>query len=99
LDPFGQAITFARVKGLIVSASAANANNVVIGGAASNAFTGVFGASTHTLAVRPGGLLVLTAPDASGYVVTAGTGDLLRVANSGGGTPVTYQIVVIGAAA
>ncbi|MEV0149107.1 MULTISPECIES: hypothetical protein [unclassified Nonomuraea] len=97
-DPFGVAITLARVKALFVAASAANANNVVIGAAASNAFVGPFGAATHTLAVRPGGLLALTAPDATGYAVTAGTGDLLRVANSGAGSSVTYQIVVIGAA-
>ncbi|MEV4059726.1 hypothetical protein [Nonomuraea dietziae] len=97
-DPFGAAITFARVKALLVAASPANANNVVIGGAASNQFVGPFGAGTHTLAVRPGGLLALTAPDATGYAVTAGTGDLLRVANSGAGSSVTYQIVVVGAA-
>jgi hypothetical protein len=97
-DAFGVAITFARVKALIVAAALGNANNVVIGGAASNQFVGPFGAATHTLAVRPGGLLALFAPDATGYAVTAGTGDLLKVANSGAGTPVTYQIVVVGAA-
>ncbi|GAA3077830.1 hypothetical protein [Streptosporangium carneum] len=97
-DPFGASITFARVKGLIVAAPLANANNVVVGGASSNPFVGPFGAGTHTVAVRPGGLLVLMAPDATGYAVTAGTGDLLKVANSGAGSSVTYQIVVIGAA-
>ncbi|MBX6382162.1 MAG: hypothetical protein IRZ07_04180 [Microbispora sp.] len=98
VDPFGGTITFARVKGLIVAAAAGNTNNVVIGGASSNGWVGPFGAADNTLAVRPGGLLVLMSPDATGYPVTAGTGDLLHVANSGAGSSVTYQIVVIGAA-
>jgi len=36
------------------------------------------------------------AADATTYAVTAGTGDLLKVANSAGGTSVTYDIVIIG---
>jgi hypothetical protein len=34
--------------------------------------------------------------DAIGWGVTAGTGDLLKVANSAGSTSVNYDIVVIG---
>ncbi|WP_233507239.1 hypothetical protein [Spongiactinospora gelatinilytica] len=97
-DPFGATITLARVKALIVSATVGNVNNVVLGGAASNGWVGPFGADTHTLAVRPGGVLALLAPDATGYAVTASTADLLHVANSGAGSGVTYQIVVVGAA-
>lgn len=99
VDAFGATITLARVKGLIVYAAAANTNDVVIGGASSNGWTGPFGGATHTLAVRPGGLLTLFAPGTTGYTVTAGTGDLLHVANSGAGSSVTYDVVVIGASA
>jgi hypothetical protein len=98
LDPFGAAITFARVKALLVAPAAANTNNVVVGAAATNPFLSWVGAGTHTVTVRPGGVLLLAAPDATAYAVTAGTGDLLRIANSGAGTSVTYDIVVIGAA-
>ncbi|RBQ21621.1 hypothetical protein DP939_02610 [Spongiactinospora rosea] len=97
-DPFGATITLARVKALIVSAAVGNVNNVVLGNAAANGWVGPFGAAEHTLAVRPGGVLALLAPDATGYAVTAGTADLLHVANSGAGSGVTYQIVVVGAA-
>jgi hypothetical protein len=99
IDAFGDTATFARVKGLIVRASDGNTNNVIIGAAASNQFVGFFGAGTHTVAVRPGGVFAIYAPDATGYAVTAGTGDLLRIANSSSGTPVTYDIVIIGASA
>lgn len=100
LDAFGAAITFARIKGLIISAAAANANNVVVGAASSNPWATLLGA-THTLTLRPGATVGLFAgaADATGYAVTAGTGDLLKVANSGAGTSVTYDVVLIGASA
>jgi hypothetical protein len=91
--------TFVRVKGLVIYAASANANNVIVGNAASNAWNTWVGASTHTVTVRPGGLLALWAPDGTAYAVTAGTGDILRIANSGAGTSVTYDIHVIGASA
>ena len=98
-DAFGDTATFARVKGLIVRAADGNTNNVVIGAAASNQFVGFFGASTHTVAVRPGGVFTIYSPDATAYAVTASTADLLRIANSSSGTAVTYDIVIIGASA
>lgn len=99
LDAYGAALAFARVKGLIVRATAANTNNVIVGNATSNGFVSWVGGAVHTVTVRPGGLLALFAPDAVAYIVTAATADLLRVANSAGGTPVTYDIVIVGASA
>lgn len=96
---FGAVLTFARVKGLIISAAAANTNNVVLGAAASNGFVSWVGAATHTVSIRPGGVLALFAPDAVAYAVTAGTADQLHVANSGAGTGVTYDVILIGASA
>jgi hypothetical protein len=101
VDPFGATITFARIKALLIAAAAGNTNNVIVGGAATNQFLTWVGAGTHTVVVRPGGVLALLAggADATGYAVTAGTGDLLRIANSAGGTSVDYDIVLIGASA
>lgn len=98
-DALGAALTFARVKGIFLRAAVGNTNNVVLGAAASNQFFGPFGAATHTTNVKPGGYLAMLAPDAVGWPVTAGTGDLLRVTNGGAGTSVTYDIVIIGASA
>lgn len=99
-DPLGGAFVLARVKGLIIAADAGNTNNVVVGAAASNAWATLLGA-THTVTLRPGAVFAVLAgeEDATGYAVTAGTGDLLKVANSGSGTGVTYDIAVIGASA
>ncbi len=93
-DSFGATVSFARVTTIIVRAAAANTNAVIVGGASSNAFVGPFGASAHTVAVSPGAAIALHNP--AGWTVTAGTGDLLRLANGGSGTPVLFDIVVIG---
>lgn len=95
-DAFGTALTFAGIKGLIIRAAAGNTNDVLVGGAASNAFINWVGDATDVIAIKPGGLLVLLAPTAAGYAVTTSTGDLLKVANSGGTTGVTYEIIILG---
>jgi hypothetical protein len=92
----GATLTFTKIKAILVKAAEGNTNNVVVGGAASNGWVGPFGDVSDTVAVKPGGTLLLVAPNAAGYAVTAGTGDILKVANSGAGTGVTYDIVIVG---
>lgn len=94
-DDFGQTVNFTSIKAIVVKASAANTNNVVIGAAGSNPFTGPFGGTTPTIAVPPGGRIVLTAP-AAGWTVTDSSSDQLKVANSSSGSGVTYDILLIG---
>jgi hypothetical protein len=98
-DALGTTLSFARIKGLIVAAAAGNVNDVVIGGAASNGFVSWVGDPTDKIKVKPGGLLVLMSPGATSYPVTAATADQLLIANSGGTTSVTYDVVIIGASA
>lgn len=95
LDIFGAAITFARVKVLVITTDAGNAGNLIIGNGGVNSFLGPFGAAAHTINVRPGGACVLFAPDATGYAVTAATGDILRFAPSAG--TVVFDWAVLGA--
>ncbi|MCG7203960.1 hypothetical protein [Streptomyces arenae] len=100
LDAFGAAITFVRVKGLFIKAAAGNTNNVVVGAASSNQWVTLLN-TTGTVTLRPGASLAVVAgpADATCYAVTASTGDLLKVANSGAGTSVSYDICIIGASA
>lgn len=100
-DAFGAALTFVKVKTILIKAADGNTNNVIVGGAATNGFVSWVGGATHTVTVRPGGLLLLSvgAGDLNAYGVTAATGDLLRVGNSGAGTSVSYDIVVVGTSA
>lgn len=97
-DEFGVVITFARVKALFVQAALANANNVVVGAAAATQWATLLN-TTGTVTLRPdaGFMAWAGTTDATAYVVGAGTTDLLRVTNSGAGTSITYDIVIIGA--
>jgi hypothetical protein len=93
-DVFGNALTFATVKAIVIRAAAENTTTLTVGPAATNGFVGPFGAAAHTVQVRPGGALVFAAPQ-TGWTVTAGTGDLLRITNASGASA-TYSIEIVG---
>jgi hypothetical protein len=95
--PFGGNLTFARIKALLVRAAAANTNNVNVVRPASNGVPWTLAAGDG-FPVKPGGVFWWYDPTAAGVAVTAGTGDLLDLVNSGAGTSVTYEIVIVGAA-
>ena len=59
-----------------------------------NGFIGPFLAAGDGIGVKPGEYVPLVSQ--SGWAVTAGTGDLLTITNSGSGTSVTYDIVIVG---
>ncbi len=99
LDAFGVAITFVKVKAMLIRAASGNTNDVLVGGHATTAFVNWVSDPTDVIVVKPGGLFLLVAPGASGYGVTAATGDLLKVTNSAGTTGVTYDIAILGTSA
>lgn len=93
-DAFGTTFTLAELKVLVVCASTANTNNVVLGGDANS--VPFLSAATTTVSLKPGGCFVFTDPSAGGVAVTADTGDIIQVANSGAGTTVDYNIIMMG---
>lgn len=93
-DAFGNPVQFSAIKAIIVKADAANVGNIVLGGAASNPFVGPFADATDKITIKPGGIFVLAHPGA-GWTVTAGTGDILLMAN-GGAADALYDIVLLG---
>jgi hypothetical protein len=94
-DAFGAALTFARIKVVMVVAAAGNTNNVNVTRPASNGAP-LFLAAGDGIAVRPDGMFCWVCRDATGVAVTASTGDLLDIVNSAGGTTVTYDIAIVG---
>lgn len=96
LDIFGDAVVFADIRAILITADAANTNNVNVTRPASNGLP-IFLAASDGIAVRPGGAFLYVAQDTTAIPVTAGTGDLLTLTNSSGTTGVTYSITVIGA--
>lgn len=93
-DAFGSTIAAAEVVAIFVSAASGNTNNVNVTRPASNGFAGPFLAAGDGVSIKPGEWQAFVSQ--SGWAVTSATGDLLNIANSGAGTPVTYDIVIVG---
>lgn len=91
---FGATFTIAELKALMVCASSSNTNNVVLGGDANS--VPFLSTAATTVSIKPGGCFQLVDPSAGGVAVTASTGDILQIANSGAGTSVVYDIVIVG---
>ena len=89
-----QAVTFARVKFMMVFSTAANAGAIKVGGA-TDPFDSWLGAATDSVKVMPGGCLWLIAPDAVAYPVVPLTDDKLRIANPNA-SGINYEIVLVG---
>jgi hypothetical protein len=99
-DIFGATIAAAELVGILLinapkAGSPANVSNLTLGGG-SNPVVGFLGGATPTVGpIKPGGCFVLMNPDATGLAtITAGTGDILRIANGSGGAA-TYQIALL----
>ena len=98
-DAFGATITAAEIVAVLVIngpvSGTANTTDLTIG-AGSNPFLGFLGGTAPTVGpIKPGGVFLISAGDAAGVgAVTAGTADILRIANSSGATA-TYQIAII----
>jgi hypothetical protein len=91
LNPFGDSLTFVKVKAMRYESAEANTTNVTIG-AGSNPFLGPLGAAgTHVL--KPGGVYLWSDPN--GYTVTAATGDNVQHVNAAG-AGATVKITIIG---
>jgi hypothetical protein len=95
-DAFGATITAAELVALMIingpRTGAANTTALTVGGGSNP----VVGFTSGTIGpILPGGIMLLAAGHGSGLgAVTAGTGDILRIANASGAAA-TYQIAVI----
>jgi|SRR5581483_2517755 len=92
---YGAAIALAKVKAVIIKAADGNTNDVQVTRPAANGVP-VFLAAGDGIALGPGEIFAWFAPTGAGKTVTAGTGDLLTITNSAGGTSVTYDVLILG---
>jgi hypothetical protein len=101
-DIFGATITFARVKVFFLQLTTATAGTKVTVGGNTNAAMagsdGFFAAANDKVRVKRDGALMVVDPTATGYPVTAATGDILDIINEDSGAAVTYKLAIAGAA-
>lgn len=92
VDAFNQSIVLQQVKAMAFTAPASNTTDLRIGG---GSFSSWLGDASDFVLLRPGGSLFVVAPE-TGYTVTAGTGDELKVTNPSLTVAAQYSMVIIG---
>jgi hypothetical protein len=88
-------VLFTTLKGIIVFADSTNPGNLILGNV-TNGIVAPFGAATHSQAVSPGGVYANLNPSATGWTVTAGTQDLLRIASAATSGTYTGSVILLG---
>lgn len=94
LDPLGGNVVNAEICAIAIKTDPTNVNNVIVGPAAANGFLGPWSALTDRTKIEPGNFFLVTS--VNGWIVTAATADLIALINSGAGTPVNYEILIVG---
>lgn len=99
-NAFGATVNAVEIVAMFIineprAGSPANTTTLTVG-AGTNPVTGYLGGTTPTLGpIRPGNFVLFGGGNVGGFgVVTASTGDILRIANSAGASA-TYQIAIL----
>lgn len=92
VNAFGATMAAAELVLLFIKAVAGNTNNVNVTRPASNGVP-MFLAAGDGVGIKPGQYHLLV--DEKGIPVTAATGDLITITNSGGTTGVTYDVLAL----
>jgi hypothetical protein len=96
-DVYGATITFAILKIILIDIDTPDGTKSVLVGPAgvANGFQGPFGGTGATVYLTVKESLYIVEPW-TGWTVTAGTGDILRVTNGSGAASVIYRILLGG---
>lgn len=98
VTPFGETIVMARIKMLVVRHNG-TAGSITIGGG-SNAIKNFWVTNGDGVKIEGDGMFMLWAPDATGYTLTAGTAENIRLLHNGDvSEDIDVEIIVIGATA
>lgn len=100
-DFYGNTVTFTKIKVLYIElTTTTSASTIKVGGgtdgAGTNAFINWVAAAADLVRIRNGGCLMLACTDATGYAVTAATGDILALVNEDVSNAATVNIFLAG---
>jgi hypothetical protein len=100
VDSFGNTFAFLRIKEIYVELTKGTAAASVLVGNATNPFVNWISPATATIQVRNGMTLFLgDCQDATGYVVTASTGDQFKILNQDAGLSAIVNVNLLGCSA
>lgn len=94
-NALGQTVSFSSIKVIYIK-NQNTAGDLVVG-AGTNPWITMLGGAAHTIQVRRSGMFLNACADATGWAVTATTGDVLKITNSDGTNAAIYDIILIGA--
>jgi|DEB0MinimDraft_3_1074331.scaffolds.fasta_scaffold00047_26 hypothetical protein len=93
-DSFGNTLTMVEVVGVFIrNRETAAASVLQVSAAAANGWAQMISGNTNHLKIKAGGFFLWW--DDAGSAVTAGTGDLLNLANANGAATLDYDIVIV----
>jgi hypothetical protein len=92
-DPLGTAFAPARIKCVMIASASGNTTNLTLLGDTNS--VPVLSTAATTIVIAPGGVFTACRPDATAWAVTAGTGDIIQVANASGASAV-YDVILVG---
>lgn len=95
-DDFGNTITMTAVKAIIIELKGSSGASSIQVGNATNPISSMWGGATNTMRILKEGILVLATTNASGYAVTAGSADELKIANNDASNAATVNVVILG---
>lgn len=96
VDSFGATVSFVDVVGLLIK-NTSSSGNLLVGAAATNIWSAIFGNSSDVLVIPPGGFVLFGCGNDPAWAVTAGSADKLKLASSTG--TVDYSLLAIGRSA
>ncbi len=97
-DPFGDTITMAKLKGIYIHNKNTTAGDVLQFGN-NAAHVPLFSAVTTSFDIGPGATFFWLDPSLAGVTVTAGTGDIISLAETGAANTLTFDIAIWGTSA
>lgn len=89
-DPFGNTVTFSKIKLLRIRLVSGGASSILVNNQASNVFGNIHGT------IQPGGAITWEIPTSAGEDVVAGTGDILSITNNDGSNAAEVEIFAAG---
>jgi len=95
-DAFGTTLNFTSIKAIIIKASSSNGDNLSVGGDAGAPISTIFADTSDEILVPPGGMFMITNPQADGFAVTNTTADVLEITNTDSGDSAEYDIIIVG---
>jgi hypothetical protein len=95
-DAFNQPLAFAEICAIVITTDAENEGNLEVGGAAAEAWVGIFGAATDKIKIPPAGMFAIgTAGDKGIGAVDAGS-NTLKFLNPSATVALDYTIAILG---